>query len=140
MKSTETWKDVLGYPSNTYRISDQGRVQSQARAIHRKDGTLLSIQEKILKPAVTGRGELQVVLALDPRRHRTHKIHTLVLTAFVGPRPKGKETVWINGNRQDCRLQNLKWGRAHRQGHFEHLWNELKPDPVQILLQPLETV
>jgi hypothetical protein len=37
-------------------------------------------------------------------------VHTLVLTAFVGPRPDGMECRHLNGVRADARLENLAWG------------------------------
>lgn len=36
-------------------------------------------------------------------------VHTLVLEAFVGPRPDGADACHENGNRRDARLTNLRW-------------------------------
>jgi hypothetical protein len=43
-------------------------------------------------------------------KRKTFTVHTLVLTAFVGPRPEGYECRHLNGNRADSRLRNLAWG------------------------------
>lgn len=37
-------------------------------------------------------------------------VHRLVLEAFVGPCPDGMECRHLNGDRGDCRPENLAWG------------------------------
>lgn len=44
------------------------------------------------------------------KRRRT--VHSIVLTAFVGPRPDGMECRHLDGNRANARLDNLKWGTS----------------------------
>jgi len=39
----------------------------------------------------------------------TVRVHRLVLEAFRGKRPTGKQCGHLNGNRTDNRLANLKW-------------------------------
>lgn len=52
--------------------------------------------------------------AVGLKRHngkrRIKRIHRLLLETFVGPCPEGMECRHLNGNRQDNRLCNLKWG------------------------------
>jgi hypothetical protein len=43
-------------------------------------------------------------------RSASKKIHTLVLEAFVGPRPPGLVACHGNGDHFDNRLRNLRWG------------------------------
>lgn len=45
----------------------------------------------------------------DGREHRKLS-HTIILLAFVGPRPKGYDCLHANGNPGDNRLVNLRWG------------------------------
>jgi hypothetical protein len=40
---------------------------------------------------------------------RNHKVAHLVLKAFVGPRPKGKECCHNDGNQSNNALSNLRW-------------------------------
>lgn len=51
---------------------------------------------------------VNVVDASKVKRHR--QVHTLVLEAFVGPRPPGMECRHLNGDATDNRVENLKWG------------------------------
>lgn len=43
-------------------------------------------------------------------RKKGRTIHTLVLLAFVGPRPKGMESRHLDGNKTNNNLSNLKYG------------------------------
>lgn len=47
-------------------------------------------------------------------------VHRLVLWAFVGPCPKGKEASHKNGDNQDNRLTNLKW-KNHTQNEIDKI-------------------
>jgi HNH endonuclease len=40
-------------------------------------------------------------------------VHRLVLLAFVGPPGDGQECCHANGDRADCRLENLRWDTRH---------------------------
>jgi len=53
-------------------------------------------------------GYKQVQLRLNGKR-LLKLVHVLVLEAFVGPRPPGKESAHWNGVRDDNRLANLRW-------------------------------
>lgn len=41
---------------------------------------------------------------------RHFRLHRVILLAFVGPLPEGQETRHLNGDRTDCRLENLAYG------------------------------
>jgi hypothetical protein len=103
----ELWKPVVGY-EGLYEVSDQGRVRSlpgkrwNGRAWITKKGCLRSLP--ICKQGYP------VVDLKHLGKRKTFKVHTLVLTAFVGPRPEGYECRHLNGNRTDARLCNLAWG------------------------------
>lgn len=89
----EKWKIIPGYPH--YSVSDQGRVKSL-----RKD--------RILKPYVEKRG--YPVVNLGGGNHKT--IHSLVLLAFVGQKPQGKQGCHYNGVKTCNVLSNLRWGTS----------------------------
>ncbi len=77
-----------------YAVSDHGRVYSW------KSGKYLSSKPSSL-------GYVQLFINGKP-----HKVHRLVLSAFVGPRPPSFFGCHLNAKKDDNRLANLKWGSA----------------------------
>lgn len=53
---------------------------------------------------------------------KTPTIHTLVMTAFVGPCPEGMQVAHNNGDRTDNRLENLRYATPLENSgdKFEH--------------------
>lgn len=91
----ERWRDVIGY-EGLYQVSDLGRMWSL-------------YVNRVMKPAGGTTGYPHVILHKDGVK-TTADIHILVLTAFVGPCPKGQECLHGSVNRADVRLVNLSWG------------------------------
>ena len=96
-------KTILGFPD--YAITKDGRVWSKPRISLRN----YSIGGRWIKQTKTGFGHLMVSLCRNGKVYQK-LVHQLVLDAFVGPRPDGMECRHLNGNPQDNRLDNLKWG------------------------------
>jgi len=97
----ETWKKIPGYE---YEASTAGRVRAS------KTG-------RTMKLHIRNRGKYDTSYAragvykdgkLAPR-----EVHHLVLEAFVGPRPPGKQSRHLNGDSLDNRPENLAWGTFH---------------------------
>lgn len=104
----EEWRPVVGWPG--YEVSTRGRVRSVERVVLRRNGTGQTIRGRVLKPATMKKsGHLQVSLSHDGAR-RTYCVHTLVLEAFVGPRPESMEGLHGDGNPANNNIGNLKWG------------------------------
>lgn len=103
----EQWKPVVGY-EGMYEVSNAGRVRSIDRYIKsaRGEGRCL-LRGKVLRTQ-DNKGLLYLGLCKNGRG-KTHAVHQLVLTAFVGPRPDGMEGCHGNGNGSDNRLSNLRW-------------------------------
>jgi hypothetical protein len=101
---TEEWRNVVGF-EGLYQVSDLGRVK---RLDHHRDGRHLC--EKILKATPTGDGHLQVGLGADGAKVRKFTVHSLVLLAFVGPRPFGAQGRHLDDDPANNRLDNLAWG------------------------------
>lgn len=92
----EKWKAVVGYKGR-YEVSDLGRVRN-VRTGHMK------------KPTPNSRDSRLCVLLHRPgKKARLFKVHRLVLAAFKGKCPKGKEGCHNDGNGQNNVLINLRW-------------------------------
>lgn len=90
----EIWKDVLGY-EGLYQVSNLGRFRSS-------DGTLRSVTRE------PRNGYCRVSVRKDGKKKSLY-IHSLVLEAFVGPRPTGMDCCHNNDDKADNRLCNLRW-------------------------------
>ena len=93
-------------------VSNLGRV----KALARKGTNYNKRQDRILKPSVGKRGYHWVYLRKN-NKTTTKSIHTLVLAAFKGPRPKGMEGRHLNGKPENNRLKNLVWGTPRQNQH-----------------------
>lgn len=93
----EIWKKIPGYE---YEASTAGRVRAC------KTGYIL--RPHIAKEAY-GSGYWRVELGYGAGGKKFH-VHRLVLEAFVGPRPEGRQCRHLDGNSLDNRLDNLAWG------------------------------
>jgi len=83
-----------------YEASDTGLI----RSMRTRSGSLRK-PPKILRPSRNKGGYLIVNLL-----GRVKLVHTLVLEAFVGPRPPGQETRHLDGVSYRNRIENLRWG------------------------------
>lgn len=123
----ENWKTIEEAPR--YQVSDLGRVRS-----------LVGEEEKLLSPLKTTKYR-QVCLYVDGER-KLRKIHVLVLTAFVGPRPEGMFGLHRDDDGTNNALTNLYWGTPQQNaadmrangvlqfGHH-HVNAKLTPEQVQ---------
>lgn len=80
-----------------YEVSDQGRVRS-----------LKYSRPFVMLTHDTRKGYTAVILRHNGRGIR-RTVHSLVLEAFVGPRPKGNICEWDNSREWDNRLENIRW-------------------------------
>lgn len=103
MDAAERWMPIKGF-EGSYEISDHGRILSLERK--RSDGR--SVRRKFLKARADQDGYLRVGLCRDGHVY-SRFVHSLVLEAFVGPRPEGLEACHNNGNAADCYWRNLRW-------------------------------
>jgi len=93
----EKW-NVIAY-NRKYEVSDYGRVRN------RKTG-------RILKPQISPtckEGYLMVSLSNGFKNRKTYVIHRLVVRAFYGVRPRGKECCHNDGNSRNNKLSNLRY-------------------------------
>lgn len=95
----EKWRAVPGY-ERTYAVSNLGRVYSAPRP---------TTSGGILNGSVDNYGYRRVALVQNGKQ-ATRRVHVLVMAAFVGPRPDGLEILHSDGDKQNCRLENLSYG------------------------------
>jgi hypothetical protein len=100
--SEEIWKPIPGFPG--YEVSDQGDVRSYRK---RGRGGSFYIDPHLLKPSPDGKYR-QVCLRKNGQSHVKH-ISTLVLLAFVGPKPSGLEACHNDGDHANDKLTNLRY-------------------------------
>lgn len=85
MIAPEEWKPVPAY-EDLYEVSSHGRVLSHHRETPR-----------FLRPGNHGAGYRLVVLCKDGKQ-TSRTVHSLMLEAFIGPRPEGMEARHLDGN------------------------------------------
>lgn len=102
--SRERWLPVPGYEGR-YDVSTYGSVRSWYSSWGRRD------TPRLRKPTINPTHKyLQLTLVNGSGVAHTYALHRLVLLAFVGPSPVGYESLHTNGNKQDARLSNLRYG------------------------------
>lgn len=102
----EIWKKVLGL-EEFYEVSNLGNVKSLER-----DGVTKYGKRKyggnIVKPFIASTGYPSINLTKKGFR-KQYLLHRLVLEAFIGKCPDGMEGCHNDGNRANCKLDNLRW-------------------------------
>jgi|DEB0MinimDraft_3_1074331.scaffolds.fasta_scaffold132999_2 hypothetical protein len=109
------WLEVHGYPD--YEVSDLGDVRRITPTYHKSRAIPF-----LLKARPNSTGYPTVSLTRD-RKAKTHYVHNLVASAFLGPRPSPDQQVaHLDGTRTNNAAINLKWvspseNQAHKLGH-----------------------
>lgn len=107
----EQWLPVVGY-EGLYSVSDEGRVRSEPRW-----NTWLTrwgtrgrryLPGCVLQLMYDRQGYPKCSLGRDGAERQVH-VHTLVLTAFIGPCPSGMEACHKENDPANVRLDNLRW-------------------------------
>lgn len=108
----EQWRPIVGYGGVyelTYEVSSWGRVR---RSI--SDKVRMTPRKKrrphVLKLTRNSSGYPVAGLAHPDGKLRRVPVHTLVMLAFVGPRPEGHWCLHYDDMRVHNRLENLRWG------------------------------
>jgi hypothetical protein len=109
---TETWRPADG-AEGRYEVSNLGRVRSLDRVVTYSDGRRYRYAGAILNPTADSNGYPTVKIGAVGKP-RTRRVHELVATAFLGPRPPGTEVCHEDGNPGNNRSANLHFG-THRE-------------------------
>lgn len=106
--TNEIWRPVVGY-EGSHEVSNIGRVRSVTRVVIRSNGRPHTVPGRVLATHPMEKGHRRITLN-KLGRLRTFTVHSLVLEAFVGPRPEGAVCRHLNGDPADNRVENLRWG------------------------------
>ena len=101
----ETWKDIKGF-EGIYQASNLGQVKSLSRFKKGKNGSSVTVKERILKPKINSCGYFQVGLFKNSIG-KFYMVHRLVFETFNGTIPEGLQVNHINEIKSDNRLSNL---------------------------------
>lgn len=107
MNPLEEWLPIPGYTG--YEVSNQGAV----RTYRRQNGRLpfIDVPRPLKSLPMKDKLYLRVVLIDDGGKRNDHKVHHLVLFAFIGSRPSSNhDGCHKDGNARNNFLSNLYWG------------------------------
>lgn len=96
----EEWRPIPGWPG--YEVSNLGRLYSVKRPRVQRSG-------RILRTQAMPSGYRTAAMWRDGRQS-TVTVHSLVLAAFVGPRPNGLVIRHLDGEPSNNRADNLAYG------------------------------
>jgi hypothetical protein len=103
----EQWRAIPGW-EGLYEVSDHGQVRSLDRMIPSSRGGRQRLRGRLLKPAYGTDGRRFIGLHRDGQSIQ-RRIYTLVLEAFVGPRPDGFDACHNDGDCVNDHVGNLRW-------------------------------
>lgn len=101
---TECWRQIPGFAG--YEVSTLGAVRSWRPL---RFGSPAPAAPRLLRLVAGPGGYLRVTLCAG-RLRTDHRVHRLVLLAFVGPRPEGLVSRHLDGRQTNNRLDNLAYG------------------------------
>lgn len=104
-----TYKMIDGFPA--YRVGDDGSVWSRWLRIGLGDGggTRMVIGDEWFRMETKPSSKYQKVGLRHGGKVKYFSVHVLVATAFIGPCPEGMECAHKDGDKMNCRADNLEW-------------------------------
>lgn len=108
----EHWATIPGY-ERQYEASCIGRIRSLDRVVERPSGLRQRWRGQLISTkAVSAWGYRQSYLRDAAGVERRMSVHSLVASAFYGPRPDGMCIRHLNGDSLDNRVENLRYGTS----------------------------
>lgn len=105
----EEWRAVPGY-EGLYEVSSKGRVRTPGRTVT----VTKTYPARIMKQAIRGRAKdgkpnsVFVALYKNAKKNQL-SVHSMVLEAFIGPRPENMVGCHNDGNPANNDASNLRW-------------------------------
>lgn len=156
MKESQTLRWLKEMEETSYKeIDDEGFILAKDDLYVNKYGDVIRVKDynnkvyyKLLMPSTTKAGYKQVS---DTTKQGAIHIHTLMLLAWIGPKPEGMEVLHLDGNPANNRLENLKYGThsenmatarkaEHHAYHGKYIFDKqyyLTPDGNRIEMDPM---
>lgn len=116
---TENWKNIPGY-EGLYQASNLGGIRSLDRTVptRRWESSSRRIKGLLIKQYLnTVTGYLHVKLNLNGRK-KTHSVHRLVASAWIGGCPEGQEVRHGPNGKTDNSAHHLRYG-TRRENHLD---------------------
>lgn len=134
---SEIWKTIPGF-EDAYEVSNLGRV----RSLDRQMANGRRMHGRIIRRGPHRGGYASIHLYLDGKVTST-TAHALVALAFLGPRPPGMEVCHEDRDKQNCRLDNLRYdthvaNEADKLAHGTRGEGELSPSNKLTTAQVLD--
>lgn len=115
--TTEQWRPIPGY-EHRYEVSDHGNVRSVGFYVNSRNGGKTWKPGRLLKPGPHRQGYRMATLYDGLGGRQTIKMSRLVLLAWVGPPPPGKEDALHEDDvPTHDHLSNLRWGGQSENNH-----------------------
>lgn len=115
----EEWREVVGF-EGLYEVSNHGNVKSVDREVpHGNTSGTRKIKGRILKQYRHNSMGHWIVGLCREGKSKNYFVHSLVLEAFVGPKPQGKVACHGEKGTYDNCLDNLRYGTQ---------WENVGPD------------
>lgn len=115
----EEWRKVVGF-EGIYDVSNLGSVRRVGRAARNGNGRGGgAVIGRVRKPQKNRFGYPCLMLYKNGK-HKGMLLHRLVAQAFLGMAPKNKEVNHIDGDKKNCRVENLEY--LTRGENLEHAY------------------
>lgn len=129
VRALEVWRPVVGF-EGAYEVSNCGGMRALDRVIRTSNGRTWLYPGQPIKPWPHVRAGHRLVNVCG----RTRYLHTLVLEAFIGPRPDGMIGLHADDRPWNNHVSNLRWGTSAdnaqdciRNGHNHYMQRETCP-------------
>lgn len=104
----EQWRDIPNLPG--YQASNLGHIRRIDTTYVDRWGKVRTVTGAPLNSWKDSHGYPCVRVSDADKRRLTRMVHSLVLRAFKGERPPGKQARHLDGNPENNALSNLEWG------------------------------
>jgi hypothetical protein len=132
------WREIKDF--DNYMISSCGIVKSVQRVVkvsNKKTHINKTINERFLKPSLSGSGYGFVCLRKD-NKHHNKRIHVMVAESFISDRPKGLVINHIDGNKLNNNVINLEY--VSKQRNTQHYYQSIGKSIGKVLISEIPNI